>query len=467
MRLDGWPNEVVGNGLSVPISGGRQIPYAFLDNAASTPALCAAAAAVERFLPWYSSVHRGHGFKSQVATAVYEEAREIVRPFVEARASQSIVFIKNTTEGLNRLARLVAERQTTVFMSIMEHHSNMLTWRYAVPAVRYVHADLQGVLDEDDLVRQLRSTTGPKLVAIAGAYNITGYTPPIYRIASLAHEHGAEILVDGAQLVPHRRVHLGGPHPGEEIDYLVFSAHKLYAPFGSGILVAPSDVLREATPGLLGGGIVELVTLEETVWNSLPDREEAGSPNVVGAVALAAAMTRVTAIGRGELEVQEEALTSYLLRGLEGIPGVRVLGPGPGPDRVGVVSIDLEDVPHSLVAAFLAHEHGIGVRNGCFCAHPAILHLLDLRQEESDRARDLLRQGIHAGVPGAVRVSLGLQNTRSEVDRLLGALRALASDGPEERYRLEPITGEYVPVNPVYEPGRPAAIILGKEAKVR
>lgn len=463
MRLDGWPNEVIGNGLSVPVSAGRQIPYAFLDNAASTPALCAAAAAVDRFLPWYSSVHRGTGFKSQVATAVYEEARQIVRPFVGAHASQSIVFIKNTTEGLNRLARLLAERQATIFMSIMEHHANMLTWRYAAPAVRYVHADLQGVLDEDDLVRQLRSATGAKLVAIAGAYNITGYAPPIHRIAALAHENGAEILIDGAQLVPHRRVHIRGARPGEEIDYLVFSAHKLYAPFGSGILIAPSSSLRQATPGLLGGGIVELVTLEEIVWNSLPDREEAGTPNVVGAVALIAAMARMTAIGRQELELQEQALTSYLLRGLQSIPGLRVLGPGIGADRVGVVSFDLEHVPHSLVAAFLAHEHGIGVRNGCFCAHPAILHLLDLRKEESERARDLLRQGIHGGAPGAVRVSLGLQNTRSEVDRLLAALRELASDGPAERYRLEPISGEYVPEHPMDEPARLAAMILGTE----
>lgn len=448
VRTDGWPNELVGNGLSVRVAGGEMIPYAYLDNAASTPALWAAAEAVERIQPWYSSVHRGAGYKSQVSTAAYEVARETVGAFVGAAPSRTVTFIKNTTEGLNRIAELTAERGATVLMSIMEHHANMLPWRFAARDVRYVQASLDGIIDEDELVRQLKAIGGPKLVAIAGAYNVSGYAPPVHRLATLAHAHGAEILVDGAQLVPHRRVQMEGACAGEEIDYLVFSSHKIYAPYGSGALIAPRSAYQDARPGLLGGGIVDFVTLDSVLWAPLPDREEAGSPNVVGAVALAAALRRMEEIGREDLERQEMALAAHLLQGLASIPGVRVLGPGAMSDRVGVVSFVVNRFPHSIVAAYLAHEHGIGVRNGCFCAHPGLVHLLGLTNDEVRDAEKSLRRGSHAGIPGAVRASLGLQNTRAEVDRLLGALRALVEEGPRAEYRLDLGSGDHVPAEP-------------------
>ncbi len=446
VRLDGWPEEVVGSDLAVPVVGGGRLPGAYLDNAASTPPLRAVADAVRDFLPYYASVHRGAGYTSRVATAAYEDARASVARFVGATEDQVVLFVKNTTEGLNRIARLHAERGTTVFVSTAEHHANLLPWRWRAAAVRFFQADANGVIDEDDLRRQLQGAPpGPRLVALSGAYNVSGYVPPIHRFARLAHEHGAELLVDGAQLAPHRRVALGGMVPEEAIDYFVFSAHKIYAPYGSGALIAPRRSLDGAGPDLLGGGIVDLVTLDEVVWNELPDREEAGSPNVIGAVALAAALDRLEALGRERLEDQEHALTGYALARLARVPGLRLLGPPAGRDRVGVLTFVLPPLSHEQVAAALAYEHGISVRSGCFCAHPAMFDLLALDEEAVAGARARLRRHDRADVPGAVRASLGLQSTRAEVDRLATALTELAERGPRASYERGP-DGEPRPV---------------------
>ena len=444
-RVDGFPNEVIGNDLQVPVVGGRT-RYVYLDNAASTPALRAVKDALDDFLPWYSSVHRGAGYKSRVSTAAFELARERVRTFVNADADHAVTCIKNTTEGLNRLARLFGPQQATVITTAMEHHANILPWRLRGCSVRLVPADRFGVIDEDGLRRELEAApTGPRLVTIAGAYNVSGYAPPIHRIARLAHEHGAQILVDGAQLVPHRRIDLQGGHADERIDFLVFSAHKLYAPFGSGALIAARRDLEGVEPDLVGGGVVDMVSEDEVVWNALPDREEAGSPNVVGAVALGAALARLEQLGRDLLDAQEEALTAYMLDRLAQVPGFKLHGPPGGPIRVGVVSFSLAEVPHRLVAAALSYEYGIGVRNGWLCAQPGVLHLLGTPASEVEVLRGRLRQHDHSDDPGVVRVSLGLQNTRAEVDALAEALRRIASGSFATCYGQDPETGDYVP----------------------
>ena len=446
VRLDGWPEEVVGNSLAVPVIGDQWLPGAYLDNAASTPPLRAVADAVSEFLPYYASVHRGAGYTSRIATAAYDGARERVARFVGATDDQVVIFVKNTTEGLNRIARLHAERGTTVFVSTAEHHANLLPWRWRAAQVRFFQADANGAIDADDLRRQLRDPPpGPRLVALSGAYNVSGYVPPIHRFARLAHEYGAEIIVDGAQLAPHRRVALGGTSPEETIDYFVFSAHKMYAPFGSGALIAPRRSLEGAGPDLLGGGIVDLVTLDEVVWNDLPDREEAGSPNVIGAIALAAALDRLEALGRQRIEDQEHALTGYALARLAAVPGLRVLGPPAGRDRVGVLSFVLPGLSHDRIAAALAYEHAISVRSGCFCAHPAMFDLLALDEQAVTDARVRLRRHDRADIPGAVRASLGLQSTQAEVDRLVAALTEIADRGPRVSYERGP-DGELRPV---------------------
>ena len=219
------------------------------------------------------------------------------------------------------------------------------------------------------------------LLTVSGASNVTGFIQPIHRLARKAHAVGARILVDAAQLAPHRRIDVKSEDDPEHLDYVVLSAHKMYAPFGTGALVGRSDTFLQGAPEHQGGGTVEIVTPTDVYWAGLPDREEAGSPNVVGAVAMAVAAQALMDHGMDDIARHERALTAYALDRLQAIPGLTIYGAGVPvgvDDRVGVIAFNLESVPHALVAAILGYEGGIGVRNGCFCAQSYVAHLLGI-----------------------------------------------------------------------------------------
>lgn len=246
---------------------------------------------------------------------------------------------------------------------------------------------------------------------MTGASNVTGECLPLAELAQVAHRYGARIAVDGAQLVPHRRIDMAAAG----LDYLAFSGHKIYAPFGAGVLVGRRDWLDAAPPYLAGGGAVREVRLAGTDWAGSPARHEAGTPNVVGAVTLAAACWQVASLPAGAVAAHEGALLRRLSGGLEGIGGVRPLRLWPDEaDRIGVVSFTVDGWPAALVAQYLSAEHGIGVRDGRFCAHPLLARLNP------------------AGT--AVRASLGLGSRADDVDRLITALTALAGHGPAWTY---------------------------------
>jgi cysteine desulfurase/selenocysteine lyase len=346
---------------------------------------------------------------------------------------------------LNKLSHILAPSRPLVLTTIMEHHANMLPWRVYAGGVKFIQVNKEGILDLDHLEQLLKQapTSGPRIVALAGAYNTTGYTPPIHQVARLAHEHGAQFVVDGAQLLPHRPVNMRGTGNGDEIDFLAFSSHKMYAPFGSGALVAARDVFGE--PDELGGGIVDLVTLERVVWTEIPEREEAGSPNVVGAVALHAAILKLQEIGMQNIARHEDELTTYALRRMNEVPGLRILGSSLPGDRLGALSFLMPPAPGNLIAAVLAHEWGIGVRAGCFCAQPGMMHLLEIPEEEREAVEAAILE--HAN-PGAVRASLGLYNSSQDVDLLCQALTAIA-DGHYQRprYCIDPSAGTFVPAD--------------------
>jgi len=454
--LTGWPEEIVGLDERVPLLDGTLRRYVNLDNAASAPPFVAAQDAINRFAPWYASVHRGTGFKSQLSTHVFEAARAAVARFVGTDTeSHVVVFVKNTTEALNKLSHVLGADGTLVYTTIMEHHANMLPWRvWAGGGVRFIATDAEGSLDMEDLERQLAAapTDRPRLVAVAGAYNVTGYTPPIHAIARLAHRYGARLLVDGAQLVPHQPVNMCGSGPDDAIDFLVFSAHKLYAPYGAGVLVAPRGAFH-GLPDQLGGGIVDLVTLENVVWTEVPEREEAGSPNVIGVVALYAAIDKLTQLGMANVARHEQALTDYALGRLAEVPGLRVLGPQTTTARVGVMSFVLPAISHTLVAAILSYEWAIGVRAGCFCAHPGMAHLLGVSPADMASLEQQILQHEKFAVPGATRASLALYNSPADVDSLVEALKAIADGHYAGKYRLDRATNEYTPEgwNPGFE----------------
>jgi selenocysteine lyase/cysteine desulfurase len=401
--------RLVGAGLPVPLVDGRTVPYANLDLAASAPALCAVAEHVAELLPYYSSVHRGAGYASQVCTSVLEAARGTVAGFVGAREDDVVVFTRNTTDALNLLASAVPGR--TLCLDV-EHHATLLAWRGTDHRVLCAPDTVQETLD---LLRDTLTREDVALLAITGASNVTGEIPPIAEICAIAHAAGTRVVLDAAQLAPHRRIAVAA----WGVDYLVLSGHKLYAPYGSGALVGRRDWLDVATPYLAGGGAVRAVGLTggtaEVSWAPAPHRHEAGTPNVLGAAALAAACRALDPVIDTTAPAHERALLSRLVDGLADIPGGRPLRIwADAPDRVAVVSVAVGDLPAGLVAAALSAEHGIGVRDGRFCAHPLLARL--------------------AGGADAVRISLGLSTTESDVDRVVAALREITAGGPAWDY---------------------------------
>jgi cysteine desulfurase/selenocysteine lyase len=449
----GWAADeirqrIVGLDVKVPLLDGSRRPYVDLDNAATTPAFWDVCEALELFLPWYSSIHRGAGFKSGVATQAYDDARRVVASFFRADpATQVVVFVKNSTEAINKAARRIPlDRDDVVLVSLMEHHSNDLPWRSQATVV---HAGVMpdGGLDMDDLRRKLAQYgKRVKLLAITGASNVTGVINPIHELAELAHSHGARILVDAAQLAPHRRIHIGPAGDSGHIDFLVASAHKLYAPFGTGVLIGPEAVFAEGAPDYSGGGTVEIVTEDDVFWNSPPDRDEAGSPNVLGAVAMAAACRALEEIGMERLAAHEADLTRYTLAALAAVEGIEIYGdhdPDRAGQRLGVIPFNVKGLSHYLVAAVLSTEYAIGVRNGCFCAHPYILRLLQIPDPVAWSWRKQVMAGFREHLPGLVRVSFGCYNTHEEVDWLIGALRNIARGEIAGDYEQDRATGTF------------------------
>jgi selenocysteine lyase/cysteine desulfurase len=384
------PLDIVGAGLD---------GFVHLDYAATAPCVRAAADAVQALLPFYGSVHRGTGRRSQTSTLEYERARDVVATFLGTRPGDEVVFTRNTTDALNLLARAVPRGTRTVVFS-SEHHATLLPWPDPVRLPAPSSAD-EAVSAVEAALRVL---PGPKLVAVTGAGNVTGEIFPIRRLARAAHRHGARIVVDAAQLAPHAPVSLSDL----DADYVALSGHKLYAPFGAGVLAGRSDWLDAAEPYLAGGGASAAVGAGDVRWATGPARHEGGTPNVLGAVALAAVCSALTGFDRSH----EQDLLAHLRAGLREVPGAAEVSLfGPGSPRVGIVSLALPGHDPSRVAARLADRHGVGVRAGQFCAHPLVRHL-------SGRA------GVAAcgDAPGLLRASFGLGTTTDDLDRFVHAL---------------------------------------------
>lgn len=396
----------------VPLVDGTTIEYANLDHAASAPCLDTVREAIDEFLPWYASVHRGAGFASQVSTKVYEETRNVVHRFVGAREGDQVVFTRNTTDALNLLARSLPPH-TSVVLFDTEHHAALLPWRGTVHRIPTPRTRSAAVSDVDAVLAAC--PRGPRLVVVTGASNVTGELLPVSELAAVARRHGARLALDAAQLAPHRPVSL------RELgaDYVALSGHKLYAPFGAGVLIGPADWLSAARPYLAGGGATRAVTESTVLWQSGPQRHEAGSPNTIGVYALGVACRTLATAWDSVLD-HESTLLARLDAGLSLVAGLTPLHlfDDPG-ERTGTVSFVLDGFEPGLLAAALSAEYGIGVRDGAFCAHIATRRLIE---------------GVRAEGTTAVRVSFGLGTTTEHIDRLTAALRQLAHRGPRWSY---------------------------------
>jgi selenocysteine lyase/cysteine desulfurase len=417
---------VVGARLQVPLITGGSIEYANLDHAASAPCLEAVQDAVNELLPWYASVHRGAGFASQVCTRVYESARSTLRRFVGARPTDAVVFTRNTTDALNLLARSLP-RDTSVVVFDTEHHAALLPWRSGRARRITAPADpAEAVASLDAALADCPE--GPRLAVITGASNVTGELWPVAELARVARGRGARTVLDAAQVAPHRAVRIADL----DVDYVALSGHKLYAPFGAGALIGRADWLNAADPYLAGGGATRAVRENGAVsWTTGSERHEAGSPNTVGVHALATACDALTRHGWASVAEHEATLLRRLRAGLEQVPGFRELNLfAPEHDRVGVVSFTVDGRDPGLLSAALSAEHGIGVRDGLFCAHLAVGKLLEDSGSESTRA---------------LRVSIGLGTTREHVDRVVAALRHIVLHGPRAEYVQQ--DGRWAPVD--------------------
>ncbi len=434
------PLPVLGRDVAVPLVTGGEVTYAALDQAASAPALQRVWDDVAAYAPYYGSVHRGAGYLSQLSTDLFENARRTVADFLDCRDGDEVVFTRSTTDSLNLLAAALPDG-CEVFVFETEHHAALLPWRRA-GRVTFLDAPDSPAQAVAALERALadRDPYGPALVCVTGASNVTGELWPVRELAAAAHAHGARIVLDAAQLVPHRAVSVREL----DVDWVAFSGHKLYAPFGSGVLAGRADWLREAEPYLAGGGASRTVVRRadggvDVRWHETAARHEAGSPNVIGAYAVASACKALTEAGFEALAAREDALVHAVREGLADVPEVRFLSLfGDDAPRVGVLSFVVDGWNSSHFAAALSAEYGIGVRDGLFCAHPLVRRLLG---GETGGAGEC--GAPEAGALNAIRVSFGAGTPEEHVARFVRAVRELVRDGARWTYRT--VDGRCVP----------------------
>ena len=377
-----------------------------LDAAATTPPLVAVADAVNELVQTYGSVHRGSGWRSRVTSAAYEGARHAVRDFLGAREDDHVVFVRGTTEAANLLSACLPDG-TVVISGAHEHHANLL------PGARHGLRIVPICRSKEELLaayeERLEGVAGRlTLLAVTGASNVSGEVFPIREIVALAKRHDALVFVDGAQLVPHRPIDMAG----WGVDYLALSAHKMYAPYGAGALVGNRQLLDKAPPFQRGGGASANVTRDRVEWLTGPGRHEAGTPNVIGAVALGVACDVLGAVGIDQVASHERHLAERLFRRVDSVDGLEryKMWHDPGTDRLGHVVFNVAGQSPHECAGRLSSTRDIGVRAGRFCAHMLVDALV--------------------GTPGqgAVRASLGLHNAIADVDALVEALRARRDD---------------------------------------
>ena len=376
-------------------------PLVYLDNAATTQKPKVVLEAVNRYYQEdNANVHRGVHTLAERATASYEGARETVRRFINASSTKEVLFTRGTTTGLNwigRFAEEILEEGDEVLISIMEHHSNILPWQEACrkTGAKLVYAYLKdGGLDLEDFREKLTDRT--KFVSITHASNVLGVINPIQELAQLAHEKGAIMVVDGAQSVPHMKIDV----QKLDADFFVFSGHKMAGPTGIGVLYGKEHYLNQMSPVEFGGEMIDFVYEQSATWKELPWKFEAGTPNMAGAIGLAAAIDYLEAIGMDAIEHHEQDLIAYVFPKLQAIEGLKIYGSQDLAKRSGVISFNLGNLhPHDLATA-LDYE-GVAVRAGHHCAQPLIQYL---------------------EVPATARASFYLYNTKEDCDKLVEAL---------------------------------------------
>lgn len=449
-RLEALRTAFTGLDVEYPLADGSTTRRTYLDSAASNLRLTVADEIVERALRHYANTHSQLHFGAHVTTHLYHRAHQLVEAFVDAPDSYTSIFSgSGVTSGLNRMARVLAERRPErdlVITTLMEHHANDLPHRKHVGKV--VHVPLEkdpdgeaGRVDVNALRAAIREHADRlNYVAVTAASNVTGVVNPVHEVARLAHDAGALCVVDAAQSAAHLPLSVQGHGDDDAIDVLCMSGHKIYAPGSPGVIVARKDLFEGLEPQEVGGGIVDRVeTNHYEITDDLPEREEAGTPNLPGAFRLAATLYLLGRIGMELVEEDERELTQYALERFEAIDGLKIYGSHrlEVADRIGVITFNLDALPHGLVTAALNDYFGIAVRNECFCAQPFVRQLLGRSGTDEETP-----SGEECGPetqPGMVRVSFGLYNTKEDVDPAAEALSDIAARPDWYRSKYRPL----------------------------
>jgi cysteine desulfurase/selenocysteine lyase len=378
-------------------------PVAYLDSGASAQRVLASIQAVDRYeRTSHSNVHRGSHTLSAEATAAYEGARATVADHLGAADRREVIFVRNATEAINLVARAWGDANVgagdRIVLTEMEHHSNIVPWQQLVEQVGadidWVPVGEDGLLDMEAYAALLER--GPKLVAVTHVSNVLGTENPLAEISRLAHDAGALVLADGAQAAPKMAVDVAELG----VDFYALTGHKLYAPTGIGALWAKLDLLRAMPPFLGGGSMIRKVTREGTTYADPPARFEAGTPAIAQAIGMASALRWLDGVGMGAVLEHEREIAAYALGQLAEVPGLRIFGPPPGPERLGPVSFELEGI-HAHDVSEILDRHGVAVRAGHHCAQPLMERL---------------------GIPATARASFGVYTTPEEIDRLVEGL---------------------------------------------
>lgn len=377
-------------------------PLVYLDNAATTQK---PTQVLEAIAAYYAkdnaNVHRGVHTLAERATAAYEAARERVRSFIHAASTKEVLFTRGTTTGLNWVARYaesVLQPGDEVLISVMEHHSNTIPWQEACKktGARLIYAYLKdGMLDLADFRSKLTEKT--RFVALAHVSNVLGVVNPIKEIAELVHQANALLVVDGAQSVPHMKIDV----QDLDVDFFAFSGHKMLGPTGIGVLYGKEELLERMSPVEFGGEMIDFVYEQEATWKELPWKFEAGTPNIAGAIGLAAAIDYLDKIGMETVHQYEQELIAYVFPKLQAVEGLTIYGSEDLTQRSGVISFNLAGLHPHDVATALDYE-GVAVRAGHHCAQPLLSYL---------------------GVAATVRASFYLYNTKADCDKLVEALQ--------------------------------------------
>lgn len=449
--------STTGIDVNYDLANGESSRRIYLDSTASTLQLGVVKDVMEKYLPYYANTHTTVHFNAQLSTKEFEWAHNMCLDFVNADPSEYGCFFvgSGATGGLNRIARTLSKKRPErdlVITSIMEHHSNDLPHRKNFKEVVHIPVvmteDGMGAVDMNAMEAALEKY-GERVnyVSITGVSNVTGIVNPIYDIAELAHKQGALMLVDAAQMAAHVPIYMSGhDNPMRNIDMVVMSGHKIYTPSSPGVVITRKDLFSGVEPDEVGGGMVDDVYTEHYLsTENFPDREEAGTPNIAGAIALATVLYTLKTIGMDEIDKEETEIVAYAVKKLVTIDDVVVYG-HKNPDtcqRTGAVSVNIRDMHHALTAAILNDYFNIAVRNACFCAHPYVRemitddlgeHMDGLTNEELEALADLHR--------GMVRASFGIYNTKDDVDALAHAMSEIAMNKEFYRSQYEKDAGD-------------------------